>query len=63
MVWLGLFPLLLLTENLVAPLLGSLPGPLRLTLVSVVLVLAMTYLVVPALQRLLHNWLTPGVNK
>ncbi|GLZ78474.1 hypothetical protein Afil01_32810 [Actinorhabdospora filicis] len=63
MVWLGLFPLLLLAENLIGPLLGGLPGPLRLALVSAVLVLAMTYLVVPALQRILHNWLTTGVNK
>jgi antibiotic biosynthesis monooxygenase (ABM) superfamily enzyme len=42
------------------PALGSLPSPLRGLVISVVLVLLMTWVVMPRVTRLLKGWLYPG---
>jgi antibiotic biosynthesis monooxygenase (ABM) superfamily enzyme len=56
-VWLGLYPLLQLATVTVIPRLDGVPGPLRTLVVSVVLVILVTYGTAPALRRLLRDWL------
>jgi antibiotic biosynthesis monooxygenase (ABM) superfamily enzyme len=56
-VWLGLCPLLQVLNAMLFPWLTRLPAPLRLVMVSVVLVLLMTYVVGPVVNRLLRSWL------
>jgi len=59
--WMGIFPLVLLTSNTIAPLLGSLIHPLLVSMLSTGLItVAMTWLVMPALVPLLSNWLYPA---
>ena len=57
--WLGVFPLLTLLQWLVAPRLASLPLFARVMLVTFVVVVVMTYLVMPRLTQLLKSWLYP----
>lgn len=54
----AIYPLALLTGAVVQPLLGGLPLPVRTLVTTAVLVPAMTWVVVPALSRLLRRWLT-----
>lgn len=54
---LAIFPLLALLSVSVTPLLATTPLLLRLLVTSAVLVLAMTYLVMPAMARLFRRWL------
>jgi antibiotic biosynthesis monooxygenase (ABM) superfamily enzyme len=58
--WLGIWPLVSLVFWLVAPRLGTLPFLVRTALTTSLLVLAMTYLVMPWLARLAAPWLQPG---
>ena len=59
--WIGIFPLVLVTSNTIAPLLGSLIHPLLVSMLSTGLItVAMTWLVMPALVPLLSNWLYPA---
>jgi len=55
--WLGIWPLVSLSLWLVAPHLARLPFLLRTALNSALLVLAMTYLMMPWLVRLAEPWL------
>lgn len=54
---LAIFPLLALLSVSVTPLLATTPLLLRLFVTSAVMVLAMTYLVMPAMARLFRRWL------
>jgi antibiotic biosynthesis monooxygenase (ABM) superfamily enzyme len=60
-VWLGIFPLGLLTSHTIVPLLGSWIHPLLVSMVSTALITAaMTWVVMPALVPLFGNWLYPA---
>ena len=55
----ALYPLLLLAGIVLEPLLGGLPAPLSLLLSTTVLVLLMTYVIMPQVTRLFARWLYP----
>ncbi|MDX1386610.1 MAG: antibiotic biosynthesis monooxygenase [bacterium] len=57
--WVGVYLLLVLIFNLLGKPLGALPMMLRFFLVSLVVVLLMTYVVMPLITRLLAKWLYP----
>jgi uncharacterized protein len=57
--WLGLVPLLLPINLWLGPHLSAIPPVPRLAGAALVMTFAMTYLVMPALTRLLHRWLWP----
>ena len=59
--WSGIFPLVLLSSHTVAPLLGPWLHPALVVLVATgLIVVAMTWLVMPTLVRLLVGWLYPA---
>jgi len=55
--WLALFPLVLLVPPLLARLLGPMPGWGQIMIIAAVMVLLMTYLVMPQMTRLFSRWL------
>ena len=57
--WIGVFPLLALLQWLVSPRMADLPLVLRVMLLTFVVVVLMTYLVMPRLTLLLKRWLYP----
>jgi uncharacterized protein len=57
--WIGVFPLLTLLQWLVAPRLVDIPLVARVMILTLVVVVLMTYLVMPRLTRLLKRWLYP----
>lgn len=57
--WLGIWPLVSLALWGIAPQLGSLPFLARTALITVLTVLAMTYVVMPRLARFAASWLQP----
>lgn len=58
--WLGIFPTVALLQILVAPLLERLPFVLRIGVFTALVVVVMTWLVMPRLTRWLRPWLTRG---
>ena len=56
--WLGVYPTLTLTLAVLGPTIQSWPLPLRALLVSVVMVIALTWLVLPLLMRVFGSWLS-----
>ena len=59
-IWLAIYPALTVTLFLVGPVLTPLPLVLRTLVLTVILVPAMVYLLVPGVQRLLAGWLKPS---
>ncbi|MCC7410774.1 MAG: antibiotic biosynthesis monooxygenase [Gammaproteobacteria bacterium] len=60
LVMLAIYPLSLLLNLLLGQFLAALAAPLRVLVFTVLLVPCMTYVVMPALTRLLGTWLYPG---
>lgn len=58
--WLGIFPTVSLYLWLVAPWLQPLPFLLRTALLTGLIVVTMTWLVMPRLTRVMRSWLTAG---
>jgi antibiotic biosynthesis monooxygenase (ABM) superfamily enzyme len=56
--WLGVYPTLTLTLAVLGPAIQSWPLPLRALLVSVVMVVALTWLVLPLLMRVFRSWMS-----
>lgn len=59
LVFLGLYPLVLLLDVVLGPLLSGLPAPLRTFISLVVSVSLMVWAVLPALTKLFAGWLHP----
>ncbi|MFN3956170.1 MAG: antibiotic biosynthesis monooxygenase [Tepidimonas ignava] len=55
--WLGIYPTVLVLFLTVAPWLGNWPLPLRVALITALVVLIMTWVVAPALTKALRGWL------
>ena len=55
--WLGVYPALTLTLYVLGPIMESWPLPLRTLLVSVVMVIALMWLILPFLMRVFRSWL------
>ncbi len=59
LVFLGLYPLVLLLDLVLSPVLVGLPGPLQVLVSLVVSVALMVWIVLPWLTRLFSGWLHP----
>jgi antibiotic biosynthesis monooxygenase (ABM) superfamily enzyme len=59
-IWLAIYPSLTLTLTLLSPLIADWPVFLRTLVATVILVPAMVYVLIPAMQRLFAGWLRPG---
>ena len=57
--WIGIWPLVSMVLWLLAPHLNALPFLVRTAINSAILVLAMTYVVMPWLVRVADRWLRP----
>jgi antibiotic biosynthesis monooxygenase (ABM) superfamily enzyme len=61
MTWVGIFPLVYVFGTIVGMILPpDAPPILRIAIVTLLVVTAMTYVVGPLLTRLFHKWLQPG---
>lgn len=58
MIWLAFFPLSLVVQFLLAPVLSHWSLPLRVLATTLLMTPIMTYFVLPAMTRLLQPWLT-----
>ena len=58
--WFGVFPILLLLQWLVAPLISTVPLLLRVMVFALIVVTTATYVVMPRLTMLLKRWLYPA---
>lgn len=56
----GLVPLLLVSDVTLGRLLGDLPAPLRIILITPLLVALMTWVLMPLITRAAYRWLYPG---
>lgn len=56
-IWVSIFPLSLLVNYILRPLIGNLHVIVQIAIISLVLVLLMTYLVMPLMSKLFHRWL------
>lgn len=57
--WLGAYPVITLILALLGPALVAWPLALRTLVLSVLMVIALTWLVMPALTRVFRLWLRP----
>ena len=55
--WIGVYPALTLTLYLLGPVIEGLPLPLRTLVVSIVMVIALSWLILPFLTRGFRSWL------
>jgi uncharacterized protein len=60
--WIGVFPLLTLLQWMLGSRLANLPLIARVMLLTLIVVVLMTYVVMPRLARVLRRWLYPGLN-
>lgn len=58
--WVGVYPTSLLLGMVLAPQLHSLPKPLAALIISGCMVVCLTWLVMPAVTKLMHSWLHPS---
>jgi antibiotic biosynthesis monooxygenase (ABM) superfamily enzyme len=58
--WVGAYSVITLILAVLGPAMAPWPLPLRTLLLSVLMVVAMTWLVMPSLTRLCRGWLTSG---
>jgi antibiotic biosynthesis monooxygenase (ABM) superfamily enzyme len=59
LILLGLYPLVLVLDVILSPLLAGLPGPLQVLISLMVSVAMMVWIVLPGLTRLFSGWLHP----
>jgi antibiotic biosynthesis monooxygenase (ABM) superfamily enzyme len=55
--WVGAYSIITLILALLGPVMSEWPLPLRTLLLSVIMVVTLTWLVIPALTRLFRAWL------
>lgn len=56
-VWLSVFPLSILLNYLLRPMISGLHITLQIAMISMVIVILMTYIVMPFMSKLFHRWL------
>jgi len=56
--WIGVYPTLTVTLAVLGPTMQSWPLPLRALLVSVVMVIALTWLILPLLMAVFGSWMS-----
>jgi hypothetical protein len=57
--WAGAYTVITAILALLGPLMAPWPLPLRTLLISVLMVVVLTWLVIPSLTRLFRSWLAP----
>jgi hypothetical protein len=57
--WLGVYPALTVTLAVLGPTMEGWPLPLRTLLVTLIMVPALTWMILPFLRRVLRGWLSP----
>jgi antibiotic biosynthesis monooxygenase (ABM) superfamily enzyme len=57
--WIGAWAMITLILQVLGPATATWPLPLRTLLISVLMVLALTWVVIPSLTRLFARWLSP----
>jgi antibiotic biosynthesis monooxygenase (ABM) superfamily enzyme len=55
--WLALFPLVMIVPPLLSEILGPIPGWAQIMVIAAVMVLLMTYAIMPQMTRLFSRWL------
>lgn len=58
--WLGVYPALTVTLAVLGPAMESWPLPLRTLLVTLLMVPALIWLILPFLRRMFRSWLFPA---
>jgi antibiotic biosynthesis monooxygenase (ABM) superfamily enzyme len=58
--WAGAWAMITLILQVLGPAMATWPLPLRTLLISVLMVLALTWVVIPNLTRLFASWLAPS---
>jgi antibiotic biosynthesis monooxygenase (ABM) superfamily enzyme len=61
--WVGAYTVITLILALLGPVMAPWPLPLRTLLLSVLMVVAMTWLVMPSLTRLSRRWLSSAPSR
>jgi uncharacterized protein len=61
--WVGIFPTVSFVLWFIAPLMQSMPFLLRTALLTILVVVTMTWIVMPRLTKLLRGWLSPAIKK
>jgi antibiotic biosynthesis monooxygenase (ABM) superfamily enzyme len=61
--WAGAYILITAILAGLGPLMATWPLPLKTLLISVLMVIALTWLVIPSLTRLFHGWLASGSSR
>ena len=56
--WLGVYPALTVILAVLGPTMESWPLPVRTLLVSVVMVIVLTWLILPFLMRMFRSWIS-----
>ena len=56
-VWLSVFPLSILLNYLLRPMIDELHIVLQIAMISIIIVILMTYFVMPFMAKLFHRWL------
>lgn len=56
--WVGVYPVLTVALGALGPAMGSWPLPLRTLLVSIVMVIALTWVIMPLLMRIFRGWMS-----
>jgi antibiotic biosynthesis monooxygenase (ABM) superfamily enzyme len=61
--WMGIFPLVFILSKTVSPLFASFPSVVGIFVVTAIVTVAMTWVVMPFLVRVMAKWLYPGLRK
>lgn len=56
-IWIAIFPLSILLNYSLKPIIGELHGIGQLAIISLIMVILMTYAVMPLMAKLFHRWL------
>lgn len=59
-IWIALYPAVVVALTLLRPLIGDWPIPLQALALTLVVIPAAVWVLIPLAQRWLHGWLTSG---
>lgn len=59
-IWIALYPAVVVALSVLRPLIGDWPIPLQALALTLVVIPAAVWVLIPLVQRWLHGWLTSG---